>query len=404
MRIREFFEDFDSGILCAVLLLLILGTIGVYSATRHIDPILFKKHILWIGIGIITAIIFYYIPYKFWSESSYIFYLLSLLLLILVLVFGAKVKGVKRWFDFGFFNLQPSEIAKFTSAMVLATIFSNRRKKFETIFSLIPPIVIIIIPFLLILIEPDFGSSIILLFILVIMFFLRGIKLDYILLLLTPVIAIIAGARWFTIVGLLAVLFLILYFRRFPLEEIITVLLVNAAFCVLNPIFWRGLKDYQKARIIGFLLPKHDPTGIGWQTLQSKIAIGSGGLFGKGFLSGTQKSLAFLPESHTDFIFGVFGEEFGFFISLFIILLFTLLIFQSIKIARTSRNNFASFLVWGIISIFSFAAFVNIGMTMGILPVVGVPLPFLSYGGTSMVISLAMVGLLLNIGKHKYEY
>ncbi len=404
IEFRKSFQDFDYGIFLSVFLLVVLGLATVYSATHSINLFLFKKQLIWVLIAVIVGVIFFLIPCKFWSSFSYPFYAICLLLLVLVLIFGVKVRGVKRWFDFGFLQFQPSELAKLACVMALASIFSNRRIKFESIFSLGLPLILIIIPFILILVEPDIGSSLVLPAIFIGMLFIKGIKIEYIILLLTPLIALIAGTRWFMLIGFLSILSFALYFMKLPLEESISIFSVNVIFGVLNPVIWGSLREYQRARIIGFLVPGHDPAGAGWQILQSRIAIGSGGLFGKGFLSGTQTEFAFLPQGYTDFIFSVLAEEMGFFISIFILFLFFLFLFRAIRISAGSRNSFHSYLGFGIIAILGFQVLVNIGMTMGMLPVVGIPLPFISYGGSSMVISLAMVGLLLNIGKHRYEY
>jgi len=196
----------------------------------------------------------------------------------------------------------------------------------------------------------------------------------------------------------------VFYFTRLPLNEFIPAILVNLVVGVMHPIFWSHLKPYQRARIAGFLFPSQDPQGTGWQILQSKIAIGSGGLFGKGVLKGTQKGFDFLPEVHTDFVFSAIGEEFGFFGCLLVLVCFFLLIWEGIKIAKTSRADFNSFLGIGIVGVLGLQIFINVGMTTGITPVIGAPLPFISYGGSSMMVSLITIGLLLNVAKHRYEY
>jgi len=188
------------------------------------------------------------------------------------------------------------------------------------------------------------------------------------------------------------------------MNEGIFVFIINVAIGLLNPLVWQALLPYQKARLTVFLSPRSDPAGMGWQLLQSKIAIGSGGLFGKGFLKGTQKGLAFLPQKHTDFAFSSFAEEFGFIGAIILFSAFILIVLRGIKIARESRNQFASLFAFGLVSIVLFQGVINTGMTMGIFPVVGMPFPLLSYGGSSTLVFLGISGLILGIGRQRYQY
>jgi rod shape determining protein RodA len=394
------FRDLDFTIFISTLLLIIVGLLTLYSATYGSNAV-FLRQLWWILIGLFVATVFFIIPLRFWSSFSFVFYFLSLVLLVLVLL---KKGEVKRWLTLGPLSFQPSEFAKLSTSLFLAGILSMRKLKLQSLKSAIPPILVALLPFLLVIAEPDLGTSLIFLFFPFCMLFYRRMRLVYHFFLLSPIISAILGFHWILWGIYMAFLVYMLYKSRIPVEEIIPIFLINLAAGLLNPFVWQILKPYQKARLFSFIAPKANVRSSGWQLIQSKIAIGSGGIWGKGFLMGTQKGLAFLPQRHTDFAFSSFSEEFGFIGSVFVLILFSLIIFRSLILAKQSRNLFASTLAIGIASIFLFHIVVNLGMTMGILPVVGMPLPFISYGGSSLVTSLAMVGLLLNIGKHRYEY
>ncbi len=400
---KKSFRDFDFGILGITLLLLAIGLLTVYSTTYLESYQIFVRQIIWIVIGIFMATFFYLIPLRFWKGFSAVFYLISVIALVLVLM-GKGSHGVRRWFDLGIMRFQPSEIAKLGSIFLLASFLSNKNFQIIRLRNLTIPLLIITIPFLLVLIEPDAGTSLIFLFSGISMLFYKGTPLVYLFIIISPAIALICGAHWISLLIFLIVIGVIFYFARLPLNDFIPAFLLNLVVGILHPILWGQLKPYQQARIIGFLFSSRDPHGAGWQMLQSKIAIGSGGLFGKGILQGTQTGFNFLPEVHTDFVFSAIGEELGFMGCLILLVCFFALLWKGTKIVVTSRVDFNSFLGIGILSILGIQMFMNIGMTTGIMPVIGAPLPFISYGGSSMFVSLIMIGLLLNIAKHRYEY
>jgi rod shape determining protein RodA len=260
------------------------------------------------------------------------------------------------------------------------------------------------LPMLLVLKQPDLGTSLIFSVILLSLLFWTGLSLYLIVLLITPLLSLILAFHWISwglfFLGLLIALF---YLR--PGKWLGTfVVVLNLLTGIVTPILWNKMHDYQKERILAFLDPSRDPLGSGYQLIQSKVAIGSGGLLGKGYLNSSQARLEFLPMQHTDFIYSVLGEEFGLLgCSLFLFVLGYML-YRGIQLALKSRNNFSSLLAWGIITVLGFQSFVNIGMTLGILPVTGVPLPFISYGGSALLVNWAMWGLLVNISAHWQEY
>jgi len=397
---KKCLKDFDIGLLLVAFLLLTFGCLAVYSATYSGYHFLFWRQITWVGLGILLGIILYLVPYKFWNDFSWLFFLISIGGLVLVLFIGAPIKGVKRWL----FGVQPSEIAKLGTLFLLASFLSNKKFHVRRLRNLVIPLIIVGIPFILVLIEPDIGTSLVFIFLGFLMLFYKGVGILYLFIIISPIIALLYGAHWLSLTGFLITLGFIFYFVRLPLNDFIPAFSVNLLSGLLYPVFWNRLQPYQRMRITGFISPSHDPQGIGWQLLQSKIAIGSGGLIGKGILGGTQKGFAFLPQAHTDFIFAAIGEEFGFLGCCALLVCFFVLLWKGIVIAKTARSDFAGFLAIGIVGVLGFHVFINVGMTLGIVPVVGVPLPFIGYGGSSMSVSLVMIGLLLNISKHKYEY
>ncbi|UCC95911.1 MAG: rod shape-determining protein RodA, partial [Candidatus Omnitrophota bacterium] len=284
-------------------------------------------------------------------------YGLNLILLIAVIFFGKEVMGAQRWLSVGGVRFQPSEISKATTILILARFFSaakgnNRVKDFFL------PLGLVVLNAFLIFKQPDLGTAAILIILFAMMGFSSRVK-----------------KRYFTIVLLVGLLLL--------------------------PLGWKLLEDYQKQRLIVFLNPNVDPLGAGYTIIQSKVAIGSGKLFGKGFLSGTQNQFNFLPERHTDFIFTVIAEEWGFFGGSVLLFVYWIILKKILDTARSLKDSFAQYLIQGISSLFFLHIFVNIGMTLGVLPVVGLPLIFLSYGGTHLLVSFMLMGILFNISQNQ---
>jgi len=293
---------------------------------------------------------------------SYYIHLFSIFLLILEIFLGKTSFGSQRWLNLGPINIQPSEISKITFILVLSKFFSeNVSPKAFKLQDLFVPFLFLVITFLLIYIQPDLGTA-----------------------------------------GIIVLLF-ISYFFLIKINKKSIIIMIISILCVA-PLSWNFLKDYQKKRIIVFLKPELDPLHAGYQVIQSKIAIGSGGFWGKGFKLGTQNQLRFLPEQHTDFVFSVWAEEWGLVGSIILVLLYTFLLYKGITIAINSKNPSGLFLSIGIVFLFFLQIVINIGMTLGLLPVVGVPLPFFSYGGSSMITNMVAVGLLLNINMRKFKY
>jgi len=366
---RRLIQCFDWGLLFLTLILLSIGLIAlfsaVFSANMTIDPAnkaLIMKQMIAIGIGMGFMLVLLFIDYRHLDRWAYVIYFLTIVMLIFVLYHGKVIAGSRRWLVFGMLRFQPSEIVKLSVIIVLSHYYSKIiTDKGLSLKDLIIPLILIGLPCLFVLKQPDLGTSGLI--------FLNA-----------------SAMTWFVKV------------KKRTLIVIICILLI----CL--PVGWFSLKDYQKERIKSFMNPHSDPLGSGYHVIQSKIAIGSGKLMGKGFLQGTQNDLAFLPEQHTDFIFSVLAEEWGFVGSFTVIVLYLFLILWILYIANISRDIFGKIVAVGIGSMIFWQVLINIGMVMGLMPVVGVTLPFISYGGSSIVTSLIGIGILLNISMRRFMF
>jgi rod shape determining protein RodA len=339
-----------------------------------------------------------------------VIYAVCVLLLLLVMLMPARGE-TQRWLAIGPIALQPSEFTKVAVLLVWARLLSGHRRDPNRVRDAAAVLAYFAIPFLLVLRQPDLGTAIVFVGLLLPILYWRGFRGLHILFLLSPVVSAVliiygedvAHNPW--PFGVFIVLIMVIaYVRRQNLSESVSLVVANLGVGLILPSIWNDLKAYQQKRILNFLDPDADRLGAGWQVIQSKIAIGSGGFGGKGYLQGTQKALEFLPAKHTDFIFSVVGEELGFFGATVILSLFAVLIYRAFAIAQKSKSQFASTMCVGIAAYFFFQVFVNVAMTTGMAPVTGIPLPFISYGGSSMLVSCFMVGFLLNCSSRWAEY
>jgi rod shape determining protein RodA len=325
-------------------------------------------------------------------------------MLVLVLVAGHSAMGAKRWLEVGPIRFQPSEVAKIATVVLLARRFDDPKLDLRRMRHWLPPLLLVLVPFVLVAREPDLGTSLSFPVILVAMYFWAGMPLGNLLLGLAPVFNValffITGSLWW-FAGLFAGLVAL---ARPRLPMLAAVILLNVAVGASMPRIWNHLEDYQKRRIETFLNPDHDPYGSGYQIIQSRIAIGSGGVLGKGYLKGTQKALAFLPMRHTDFIYSVVGEELGFLGSLTVMLLYAVIIIRGLRLAVVARGAFASLMALGLVSALFYHVMVNMLMTIGWAPVTGLPLPLLSYGGTALIANGVQIGLLQNVALRRREF
>jgi rod shape determining protein RodA len=410
-------SSFDIPLFFAAVTLWMIGLALVYSATVIHDsgPLvgLYKQQILWIIMAVLVIMAITSIPGRYFHAFAYIFYGISLLMLLAAIFVGVSAKGAERWIMVAGFKLQPSEFAKIGLLLVLARYLSEKTVSLSNIQSFIMPGILILVPFALVMKQPDLGTAMVFCAMALPMFFWGGLTLLEVFLLVSPVISLILSAiplilsyeshhSWGMLGSVPWGLFFLglcalLYFSRPALFITIGVVIANLFTATIVTVVWNSvLKDYQKMRVISFVNPQADPFGAGYQVIQSKVAIGSGHIYGKGFLEGTQTKLSFLPEQHTDFIFSVLGEQFGFVGCSFVVLLFLFLIVRGFLITQSVRNRFFNLVVIGAISIIGFHIFVNSAMTMGMMPVTGIPLPFLSYGGSFTLTVAILLGLVLN--------
>lgn len=357
------------------------------------------KHLIWIGISIPVGFVAYLYSLKKIKYLATIFYAIGLALLIIVL-FLPHSRG--RWIQFGGFQFQPSELMKVFYIVLMARIFTGLDRKNVYLPELLIPILITAVPAFLIFFEPDIGTSAI--FFLVFLGMMGTLDIPFLryFLYISPVLSLLCGFNLISWIIFMLVLIGALLFSNMKFREGMLLFLLNIMLGALAPTLSNLLKPYQKVRLMSFLNPSWDSTGAGWHILQSKISIGSGGLFGKGYLNGIIKNLVFLPQTRTDFIFAVLGEEFGFLGTFLLLLLFTFFLWRVLRLTRIRGEPFKKYLAYGIFFCFLSEITVNIAMTIGLLPVVGLPLPFLSYGGTSMLTSTIFIGFLLAIGKRSY--
>jgi rod shape determining protein RodA len=407
--IKNWYQRVDVLLLLSVAGLLALGLSALYSSSHSIIEAKniyghFKYQIIWVIIGSVLLITVYFLPNKLYYDFSYVLYTLSILLLIAVLFFGTSGSGAQRWLQIGPFRFQPSEFAKITVLLATARYLSKPKTDINRLKPFVVASFIFILPFLLIIKQPDLGTSLAFLALILPVYFWAGLESGKLFFLTAPFLVLIASFNFYFFLIVMLVIIVYLYFAQRTLITKILIFFVNIFVGLITPFLWNQLKDYQQNRIKTFFNPEADPLGAGYQIIQSKVAIGSGGLLGKGFLEGSQTQLRFLPEQHTDFIYAVIGEELGFMGTITGLALFTLLLISAISIASLQKSRFNSIICIGIATLIGFHMIVNIGMTIGLFPVTGLPLPFISYGGSAMLTNLIMVGILLNCYRNRYEY
>lgn len=366
MNDQPIIARFDYKFFGVVFLIAGSGLLAIYSVT-HSSGLAFPlalKQLAWIGLGGIVFIASALIDYRKICRLATPLFGISLLLLIAVHFSGQVGQGAQRWISIGPLNIQPSELLKVALILVLARILSERAQPPGLGFSQLPiPLLVMAVPVFLIVRQPDLGTALSVCFLFLVMLFLAGLR---------------------------------------PRSVIFGLLVFLMLFPFLWHLFWSFLKDYQRDRLLTFLNPAADPLGTGYHVIQSKIAVGSGGWIGQGFLEGTQSQLKFLPMGHTDFIFSVFAEEWGF-IGVFLLLsLYLILILWGVETAYTARDPLGSFIAGGATAVLFFQIGTNIGMTLGLSPVVGIPLPLMSYGGSSMVTTMALLGLMMNVKTRRF--
>jgi rod shape determining protein RodA len=362
---RRLFIHFDWTLLGIVFIITSIGILNLYSITAHWEgagtPV-YLKQLFWFLIGLVLMVTIAFIEYRFYSDFTYMVYAASVFLLLFVLGFGIITSGAQRWIKLGPISFQPSEFVKISLILALAKFFHRPpSREGYSLKHLAFPFALLVLPMLLILKQPDLGTAII----------------------------------------LFMVFFSVLLFVKIRWSSLLALALVGAS---ILPLVWRFLKVYQRKRLITFFTPDLDPLGSGYHLIQSKIAVGSGGITGKGFMKGTQCKLGFLPEQQTDFIFSALGEEWGLIGSLIVVLLYFALILWGLRVAVQAKDRFGAILSFGVVSMLFWHIFINMGMVLGLMPVVGIPLPLLSYGGSFLISTLIGIGLLLNVSMRRYLF
>jgi rod shape determining protein RodA len=393
-------RNLERPLLAVVLLLASYGLVVLYSAGQTDIGTqaagIWQRQLVFLAVASLVAVVTARFSFRMLEWAAPWLYLLGLGLLAVTLVIGTgagTASGIKSWIAVGPIRIQPVEFAKLATILMLARWFAGRREPPGTLRGLIPPMAIVALPALLVLRQPDLGSAMVFAGILVATFFWAGVSPSLLLFLVSPVISLLLA--WSTLLWSLwmVLLFVLLVVWRPFILEAITVYLANSAMGVLAIVVWNRLGDFQKARILTFLNPESDPLNRGYQAIQSRIAIGSGGLTGAGFTEGPQKRSGFIPEHWTDFIFAVVGEEFGFLGVTAALILFFALLVVLVQIARRAADPFASIVVFGLVGLFFTHVFENIGMTVSLTPITGIPLPFFSYGGSFLLATGIAIGL-----------
>lgn len=361
---RRLVQNFDWLLLALILVITGIGLVNLYSAGYNRTPEgvtpIYIRQVYWVLVGLGLMLLTLVYDYRHLERLAYPLYFLSLVLLVAVMVAGKTVSGSKRWLVLGPLSFQPTELLKISLILVLARLANRRPDQSPLKFrELVWPLALILLPAVLIARQPDLGSAI---------------------------LVTLVGGSMILIMGVNAR----------------TLILSGVALLITLPSSWPFLREYQRQRILTFLNPERDPLGAGYHIIQSKIAVGSGQFWGKGFLQGTQSQLHFLPEQHTDFVFSVFAEEWGFVGSVAVVILYLLLTFWGLAIARQVKERFGQMLALGVTALLFWQVFINLCMVTGLMPVVGIPLPLFSYGGSSLITTMLALGLLLNLRMRRF--
>jgi rod shape determining protein RodA len=361
----KFNRDFDKSLVIAMFVIFAIGLLTLHSSTAaralELNESFTAKQSMWMASGLLLFFVIIRVSYQRFVDISYVIYAVNVMLLLLVLILGRARLGAQRWFAIGSFTFQPSEFIKLSLMLALANYIGSRRGAMDGLKSLVVPCALLGIPFVLVLLQPDLGTALLLLPIFFSMLLIGGAKPRY-----------LAGMIGIGVAAL--------------------------------PFFWHFLRSYQKSRLMVFLNPNVDPLGAGYTIIQSKIAVGSGGLLGKGYHAGTQNQLNFLPERHTDFIFSVIGEEWGFVGAIFLVFCYFFIVRKAYATASLTTDMYGKTIACGIGTMLAMQVVINVGMTIGMMPVVGIPLPLVSYGGSSLITTLAAIGLLLNVGMRRSTF
>lgn len=434
-NLKSLFSDVDWYILAAVVVLMVVGILFIYSSGVTSMGVVvsteYIRQIVWVSIGVVILFLVILLDYNRLRDSSFIIYAAVIAMLLYTRMFGRVVNGARSWIGIGEIGIQPSEFAKIATILFLSKYLADTRHSLSSFRRFLGSLMIIGLPMLLVLSQPDFGTALVFIPIFLSVAYLGGLERRYVLFLLATVVSTLVLAvlpLWEHNIAVKPSGFLFVLYEGPYLFWILGAFLVTLALSVWGYLafrkqyyFWiafvslivllslsvsslghKVLKDYQIMRLIVFLDPTVDPRGSGWNILQSITAIGSGGLSGRGFLQGTQSHYRFLPQQSTDFIFSILSEEWGFFGGIVVFSLYGLILWRSLSLMKTVKDPFASGIIAGLCGMILFHFMINVGMTMGIMPITGIPLFFLSYGGSSLLTVLIGIGLILGISARRY--
>jgi rod shape determining protein RodA len=395
----------DPFLFLVVVGLAVFGIAMIYSAgvTDVPSPITagaWRAQLLWFVISILMIPVVLRVRVGVLEWASQPAYAFALVLLLLVLFIGGgagTAESSRSWLSLGPLRLQPAEVAKIATVLMLARVLGEWREPPRTLWALWKPIAVVMVPMGLVMLQPDLGSALAFISILIWCLYWAGTPATTIFFLVSPMFSLFLSIQPWVWGGYIVLLMVLLFYRNAFLSEKVSIFLVNAAAGAIALPLWDMLKPYQKNRFLVFLDPGIDPRGAGYNLIQSRVAIGSGGLWGKGYLDGSQKRLAFLPEQHTDFIFSVIGEELGFIGVLLVLVAFALVFWRLVRVAERSRDPFASLVPIGLFASWFTHVLINVGMTVGVMPVTGIPLPFISYGGSFLLVNMLAMAVVQRI-------
>ncbi len=400
---RGFVDAFDVATFLMAVSLIAVGLVSIYSATFDADSsAYFTRQAVYAGVGLAGMIMMMFVSERMLFNMAYVLYGFSIVLLLMLKVLGVSGGGAKSWLYIGSFGFQPSEVAKLGTLLALARFISMSHVNLRTIRDLGIAAGIVALPLLFVLLEPDPGSGSVFMMMFIGVVLWAGADLFVIFSVVAPVVVLLSaffGDTAYYVTASVAVLAALLFRRRIVVTALVIALCVGAG--LVKDVIFEALPPHQQRRIEVLLNPDADPLGAGYHVIQSKIAVGSGGLTGKGFLQGTQTQLRYIPEQRTDFIYCVPTEEFGFIGGSLVLGLLAALILRAISVAQFVRERFQSVIVIGIAVIWLYHTTVNIGMALGLMPVMGIPLPFLSAGGTALIMNMLMVGIILNFYRRR---
>ena len=404
ITLRQRLRDLDRKLVFATLIAMLLGLVLIYSADHSLEQAVhFNRQLVVAAMGVLLITLLAVLPTRVYYSTAFLAYGFAIALLLLAMTSGIVGLGARRWISIAGLKLQPSEAAKIAFILAAARVLSQQHDFVSHWRNVGLVAALAIVPTALVLAQPDLGTSSLFPVIAAGMLAWLGLPLQFFILFLLPAVSLFWAVNAWVVTPLIVAGMLFLWRTGIRWVSLTIVLVICLTATVAAPRVWNHLEPYQQRRLISFLEPSTDPLGSGYQIIQSKVAVGSGGFVGMGYLKGTQTQLRFLPEQHTDFIFALAGEEFGFVGTTFTLVVLLVILWRGFTLAGQTKSQFAGLVAAGLTTMLAYHIIINIGMAVGLLPVTGLPLPFLSYGGTFLLTCLAAGGILLSVGIHRRE-